>query len=246
MNDELIYGIHAVSAVLKSNLRQVKKLLASEERADQRIQPLLQLAKQKNIPVEKLSLKKLNLQLGDVAHQGIAAMAGPMPEYSEKDVLSLLAKSNQPCHILILDGVTDPHNLGACLRSANAAGVDFVIIPRDKSASITAAVSKVASGAAECTPLVSVTNLVRTMEVLKQEGVWFYGAAGEADCSLYQLDLKGSVAIVLGAEGDGLRRLTRDRCDGLFSIPMLGSVESLNVSVATGIALYEVMRQRIA
>jgi len=151
--------------------------------------------------------------------------------------------------ILILDGITDPHNLGACLRSADATGVDFVMIPKDKSASVTPVVSKVACGAAESVPLVRVTNLVRAMDILKEQGVWIYGAAGEAKCSLYQIDCTGMVAIAMGAEGEGLRRLTREHCDGLFcdglfSLPMAGSVNSLNVSVATGVSLYEVVRQR--
>lgn len=146
--------------------------------------------------------------------------------------------------ILILDGITDPHNLGACLRSADATGVDFVVIPKDKSASITPVVSKVACGAAESIPLVRVTNLARAMDILKQQGVWIFGAAGEAENLLYAMDCSGNIALVMGAEGTGLRRLTREHCDGLFSLPMMGSVESLNVSVATGVSLYEVIRQR--
>ena len=152
--------------------------------------------------------------------------------------------SKKPCLILILDGVTDPHNLGACLRSADAAGVDFVVIPKDKNASVTPVVSKVACGAAESMPIVRVTNLARAMDVLKEQGVWIYGAAGEATESLYRLDCKSSIALVMGSEDKGLRHLTREQCDGLFSLPMLGTVSSLNVSVATGICLFEVVRQR--
>ena len=181
----------------------------------------------------------------DVVHQGIVAMVTHMPVFQEKDLPQLIKGSSKPPFILILDGVTDPHNLGACLRSADAAGVDCVIIPKDKSASITPVVSKVACGAAEAIPVIRVTNLVRTMETLKDLGVWLYGAANEAEqTTLYGLDGQAPIAIVLGAEGEGLRRLTREHCDGLFAIPMLGSVSSLNVSVATGIALYEIVRQR--
>ena len=145
--------------------------------------------------------------------------------------------------ILILDGITDPHNLGACLRTADAAGVDFVIIPKDKSAAITPVVSKVACGAAESVLVVRVTNLARAISTLKEHGVWIYGAAGEAEHSIYDLDFTGSIGIVMGAEGSGLRRLTRELCDGLFSLPMQGEVSSLNVSVATGISLYEIARK---
>jgi 23S rRNA (guanosine2251-2'-O)-methyltransferase len=164
--------------------------------------------------------------------------------YSEKDIVPLLNQSREAPLVLILDAVTDPHNLGACLRSADAAGVDFLIIPKDKSAQLSPLVSKVACGAAEAVPVVAATNLVRAIELLKENQVWIYGAAGEAKESIYQLDGRGPMAIVMGAEGKGLRRLTREHCDGLFALPMMGSVESLNVSVATGICLYEVLRQR--
>jgi 23S rRNA (guanosine2251-2'-O)-methyltransferase len=146
----------------------------------------------------------------------------------------------------VLDGVTDPHNLGACLRSADAAGVSAVVIPKDRSADITAVVRKVACGATEAVPLVRVTNLARTLQALKAAGVWIYGAAGEAERSLYSLDLRGRVALVMGAEGHGLRRLTRECCDELMSLPMAGSVSSLNVSVAAGVSLFEAVRQRSA
>ncbi len=187
----------------------------------------------------------MNQRFAALTHQGVVASVRPLPEYNESNIISLLEKSKKPGLILILDGVTDPHNLGACLRSADAAGVDFVLIPKDKSASITPVVSKVACGAAESIPLVRVTNLARAMELLKEHGVWIYGAAGEAQSSIYQLDCSSTIALVMGAEGEGLRRLTRERCDGLFSLPMLGSVSSLNVSVATGISLFEVVRQRV-
>ncbi|MFI4918959.1 MAG: 23S rRNA (guanosine(2251)-2'-O)-methyltransferase RlmB [Legionellales bacterium] len=244
MSEQFVYGIHAVAALLANPHRTINKLFVSQDRADKRVQELVDKALQAQISIEPLSLQKMTQRFADAVHQGVVASASSLPDYCEPDLIALLEKSNKPGLILILDGVTDPHNLGACLRSADAAGVDFVVIPKDKSASITPVVSKVACGAAESVPLVRVTNLARTMELLKEQGVWIYGAAGEASSSLYQMDCSGTIAIAMGAEGEGLRRLTRERCDALFALPMLGTVESLNVSVATGISLYEVVRQR--
>ncbi|MBN9231452.1 MAG: 23S rRNA (guanosine(2251)-2'-O)-methyltransferase RlmB [Legionella sp. 40-6] len=245
MSDDLIYGIHAVTAALNNPHRTIKQIYATQERNDQRLVELLSKAEEKSIPVERLSSQVMLQQFGDQRHQGIIARALAMPQYNESHLAALLEASNNPKLILILDGVTDPHNLGACLRTADATGVDFVVIPKDKSASITPVVSKVACGAAEAIPVVRVTNLVRSMEKLKAAGVWIYGAAGEARQSLYTVQGTENIAVVLGAEGDGLRRLTRDHCDALFSLPMQGSVESLNVSVATGVTLYEIVRQRM-
>lgn len=244
MTEHYIYGLHAVKALLSNPLRVVKKLYVNQERVDQKIQALLDAASQRQLPVEKLSANTMNQRFADFTHQGVVASAQALPDFGENDLSDLLEASKKPALVLILDGVTDPHNLGACLRTADAAGVDFVIIPRDKSASITPVVSKVACGAAESIPVVSVTNLARAMEIIKQEGVWIYGAAGEAEQTLYQLDCRTSIALVMGAEGDGMRRLTRERCDGLFSLPMSGTVDSLNVSVAAGVSLFEVVRQR--
>lgn len=244
MTDHYVYGVHAVTALLANRHRATKKLYVNQERMDKRLQELLDLATKQQLPVEKLSAQKMNQRFAEFNHQGVVASADNLPDYGESDLPALLAASKKPCLLLILDGVTDPHNLGACLRTADATGVDFVVIPKDKNASVTPVVSKVACGAAESIPLVRVTNLVRAMETIKQEGVWIYGAAGEATESLYRIDCKTSVALVMGAEGEGMRRLTREHCDGLFALPMLGSVESLNVSVATGVCLYEVLRQR--
>lgn len=244
MSNHEIYGIHAVEAALNNPRRTIKKLYINQERADSRLQSVLEKAESRGIFVEKLTSQALNKRFPDVAHQGVAAQTGALPEYVESDLTSLLESCQSPALILILDGVTDPHNLGACLRTADAAGVDFVIIPKDKSASITPVVSKVACGAAESIPVVRVTNLARAIAILKDHGVWVYGAAGEAEVSLYNIDTHTSLALVMGAEGSGLRRLTRDLCDGLFSLPMHGEVSSLNVSVATGVSLYEVVRQR--
>ena len=244
MTEQYVYGVHAVAALLANRHRSTKRLYINQDRIDKRLQDLLNIAEQKRVPVETLSLQKMNQRFADFVHQGIVASAEPLPDYIESDLEGLLASSKKPCLILILDGVTDPHNLGACLRSADAAGVDFVIIPKDKNASVTPVVSKVASGAAESVPLVRVTNLARAMENIKQQGVWIYGAAGESGVSIYNLDCKTSIALVMGSEDKGMRHLTRELCDGLFALPMLGTVTSLNVSVATGICLYEVGRQR--
>ena len=244
MTEQYVYGVHAVAALLANRHRSTKRLYINQDRIDKRLQDLLNIAEQKRVPVETLSLQKMNQRFADFVHQGIVASAEPLPDYIESDLEGLLASSKKPCLILILDGVTDPHNLGACLRSADAAGVDFVIIPKDKNASVTPVVSKVASGAAESVPLVRVTNLARAMENIKQQGVWIYGAAGESGVSIYNLDCKTSIALVMGSEDKGMRHLTRELCDGLFALPMLGTVTSLNVSVATGICLYEVVRQR--
>lgn len=244
MTDHLIYGLHAVAALINNPQRDIKQIFFNQERQDQRLIALLKQIQILTIPTVALTAAKMTVKFPDMVHQGIVAVVTPMPVVHEKDLPQLLKATRKPPFLLILDGVTDPHNLGACLRSADAAGVDYVIIPKDKSASITPIVSKVACGAAEAITVIRVTNLVRTMETLKSLGIWLYGAAGEAEQGLYALDGQHPIAIVMGAEGEGLRRLTREHCDGLFSIPMCGSVSSLNVSVATGIALYEVVRQR--
>lgn len=244
MSEQWVYGIHAVKALFNNPHRSIYQLVINQERVDQPLQDLLTKAKQLGVAIESMNASKMNQRFADFNHQGVVAKASALPDFSEKDLPHLLEHAKKSALILILDAVTDPHNLGACLRSADATGVDFVIIPKDKSAQITPVVSKVACGAAESIPLVRVTNLVRAMELLKEAGVWVYGAAGETDASLYDLDATGAMAIVMGAEGTGLRRLTREHCDGLFALPMMGSVESLNVSVATGVSLYEVLRQR--
>ncbi len=239
-----IFGVHAVGSLLQNQSERVQYLCVTRERQDKKIEAILQLARKKNIRIEQVSRQELDKMSGDANHQGVIAFCEKARNYSEEDLENLLQNLSQPPFILVLDGVQDPHNLGACLRSADAAGVNVVIAPKDKAVSITSVVSKVASGAAESIPFVQVTNLARTLEKLKELGIWLYGAAGEADQSLYQVDLSGPVAIVMGAEGSGLRRLTKDCCDLLLKIPMFGSVSSLNVSVATGIFLFEVVRQR--
>lgn len=244
MNSSYVYGLHAVEALLNSPHRKVMVLYVREGRQDERIKTLMDKAKEQAIPIKTMSSELMKKHCPDGNHQGVLAQASALPDYGSKDVERLLETCKKPCLILILDGVTDPHNLGACLRTADGAGVDFVIIPKDKSAKYTPTVSKVACGAAEAIPLVRVTNLARTIALLKTHGVWVYGAAGEATMSLYHLDLNVPTAIVMGAEDKGLRRLTREHCDHLFSFPMAGITSSLNVSVAAGICLYEAVRQR--
>lgn len=244
-NLRYIYGLHAVHALLAQNPGKVQKLFVQSGRQDARMQATLQLAEKNHIHPAQVARASLDEWTHNAVHQGIVAsvVASP-PQYTEADLLPLLDKLTTPPFLLILDGVQDPRNLGACLRTANAAGVDAVIVPSDKSASLTEVVSKVASGAAESTPLIQVTNLSRTLRDLKAWGVWVYGASGAAETSVFEGDFSGAIAWVLGAEGKGLRRLTEENCDALFCIPMQGTVSSLNVSVAAGICLFESVRQR--
>ena len=245
MTEQYVCGLHAVSALLNNRHRKTQKIYINESSNNPRLQDLEQLAATRGIAVDKTSIQKMNQQFSQYTHQGVVAIAETLREHNERDLVNLLQGMEKNAAILILDGLTDPHNLGACLRTADAVAVDFVIIPKDNSASITPAVTKTASGAAETIPLVRVSNLARAMDIIKAEGIWVYGAAGEAKSSLYQMDLTSPVALAFGAEGKGLRRLTRDYCDSLFSLPMLGAVESLNVSVAAGVAMYEMLRQRL-
>jgi 23S rRNA (guanosine2251-2'-O)-methyltransferase len=193
------------------------------------------------VKVIEADAQRLHQIAGEIPHQGVVATCAPVTAQRLDD---LLDRVSQTTLLLLLDGVTDPRNLGACLRTADAAGADAVIVPRDRSATLTPVVAKAAAGAADTIPLIAVTNLARAMSDLKEAGVWIAGASGEADRTLYELDLNGPIAWVLGAEGEGLRRLTRERCDWLVRIPMAGHIESLNVSVAAGICLFETRRQR--
>jgi 23S rRNA (guanosine2251-2'-O)-methyltransferase len=198
------------------------------------------------VRVQSVPGEVLDRLVGEVTHQGAVASVRPLKAWDEHDLIEALSQIAEDPLLLILDGVTDPHNLGACLRSADAAGAHAVLIPKDRAAAVDAVVRKVAAGAAEFVPVASVTNLARTMERLKERGVWLVGTDGEAPQSLYAADLKRPLALVLGAEGSGMRRLTRERCDFLVRIPMAGQVESLNVSVAAGVALFEARRQRLS
>ena len=241
---ERVFGLHAVGSLLERDATRVSVLLALESRSDTRMAKVLQLAEKAHVPVRRVSRRELDELVSGVSHQGVVAETGAVAGLGEKELPGFLDALGGAAFLLILDGVQDPHNLGACLRSANAAGVDAVIIPRDRSAPLNATARKVACGAAESLPVVRVTNLARTLRALREAGVWVYGATGEAESTLYETDLSGPVALVLGGEGRGLRRLTREHCDGLLSIPMAGSISSLNVSVATGIVLFEARRQR--
>ncbi len=245
MSKHFIFGLHAVLALLQKKPERIEKLCLSHDRHDKKIAQIVSLAKAAHIAIEYVSKADLDRMTQDANHQGVVAFSARVEAPHEGDLVSFLQNLDRPAFLLILDGVQDPHNLGACFRSADAAGVHAIIAPKDKAASITPIVSKVASGAAETVPFFQVTNLARTLEELKELGIWIYGAAAEGAEVIYNVDFKGPIALVMGAEGSGLRRLTREHCDGLIQIPMHGSVSSLNVSVATGIALFEVVRQRL-
>lgn len=240
---EAVYGLHAVQALLKSAPHRVNEILVLEGRQDQRVQKVLAAAEKADIKVRSAGRKELD-KLSEGNHQGVIAMSFPGQLYDEKYLYQLIEKNQAAPFLLVLDGVTDPHNLGACLRTAEAAGVHAVIAPKDNSASLTPTARKTSCGAAEVLPYIPVTNLARCLRKLQELGVWVIGAAGEADQTVYQQDLKGPLALVMGAEGPGMRRLTRECCDGLVNIPMAGEVSSLNVSVATGVCLFEAVRQR--
>jgi 23S rRNA (guanosine2251-2'-O)-methyltransferase len=241
---ELIYGLHAVDALLRQQPEQVQCLWVQAGRNDKRMAGILELARNQGVQVETLARAELDRRV-EGRHQGvIAEVQASSRQWDEQSLFQLLDGLDHPALVLVLDGVTDPHNLGACLRSADAAGVDAVVVPRDKSADLTPTARKVACGAAEVIPFVRVTNLARTLAGLKERGIWLYGAAGEAENTIYNSDLTGPAALIMGAEGAGLRRLTREACDFLVKLPMAGSVSSLNVSVAAGVCLFEVVRQR--
>lgn len=243
-NNQYIFGLHAVTALVEKHPERIIRLLVIEQRGDKKMDALLKQARQHGINISYASRAELDGVTHQGNHQGVAALCEKAKTYSEEDLMRMVESLDRPAFFLILDGVQDPHNLGACFRSADAAGVHAVIAPKDKAASITPVVSKVASGAAETVPFIQVTNLARTIDHLKEAGIWVYGAAGEAQDSIYQTDFTGNIAIVMGSEGEGLRRLTREKCDGLVKIPMTGTVESLNVSVAAGVMMFEVVRQR--
>lgn len=244
MSNDIVFGLHAVQSLFESTPERVLELMVQKGRTDKRINALVEEARGHGVAVKFVDRSRLDGKVDDGVHQGIVARVAQAKVYREGDLEDLLDGLNEAPFLLILDGVTDPHNLGACLRTADAAGVHAVITPKDKSASLNATASKVACGAADHVPLVQVTNLSRTMQWLKERGVWMIGTAGESSGNVYQSDLKGPLAIVMGAEGKGMRRLTRDNCDSLIFIPMAGSVSSLNVSVATGVCLFEAVRQR--
>jgi 23S rRNA (guanosine2251-2'-O)-methyltransferase len=240
---ETIYGLHTVRVLLERHAERVLNVRLAQQREDPRAREIEALARQAERPLQRVDMQSLRKELGDVAHQGVAAEITSLPPWSEDELLEALQYAATPL-LLALDGVQDPHNLGACLRTADACGALAVVVPRDRAAQLTPAVRKVAAGAAETTPVVAVTNLVRTLRLLKEAGLWIVGADAAAAKPARQVDLTGPVVLVLGAEGSGLRQLTRQNCDFLVSLPQRGAVESLNVSVAAAMLLYEALRQR--
>lgn len=239
---QTLYGLHAVRAALMRHPERVLAVRLAERRDDPRIREIEELARRHKHTVQRIDAHALK-QMGDVVHQGVFADVEPMPPWTEDDLLDAIGKTANPL-LLALDGVQDPHNLGACLRTADACGALAVIVPKDRAAQLNPTARKVAAGAAETTPVVAVTNLVRTLKLLKDGDVWSVGADASAEKPAHQADLTGGIVLVLGAEGAGLRQLTRQSCDFLVFLPQLGSVESLNVSVAAGMLLYEAVRQR--
>lgn len=249
---EFIYGIHSVAAVLENEPQRILDIMIAKGRDDDRINTIVNLARINGVSVQFVHRKTLDEKSNGEQNQGLLARAKPARVLDEADLDKILdtlselgtASSNKTPFFLVLDGVTDPHNLGACIRNADAAGVQAIIVPKDNAVGITPVVRKVAVGAAETVPLIQVTNLTRTLKHIQQKGVWVIGTAGEAEQLIYDCKMIGPIALVMGAEGKGMRRLTRETCDELVKLPMAGAVSSLNVSVATGICLFEIVRQR--
>jgi 23S rRNA (guanosine2251-2'-O)-methyltransferase len=244
---QLLLGFHAVQTRLRIDPQSIQSVYYDPARRDRRMTDFMKQAEP--ILGKRLysaNTERLHQLAGHDRHQGIVAMADPISiARTLPELIDSIDSKNDPPLLIVLDGITDPHNLGACLRAADGAGVHGVIVPKDRSASINATVSKVASGAAEIIPLITVTNLARALREMQDLGIWVIGTDDKAEKSIYELDLSGPIAIVLGAEGEGMRRLTRETCDELVRIPMQGAVESLNVSVASGVVLYEARRQRL-
>ncbi|WP_018151056.1 23S rRNA (guanosine(2251)-2'-O)-methyltransferase RlmB [Leeia oryzae] len=238
-----LYGLHAVHAALRQSRHRFFELLCQEGRDDGRMHAVLKLAAERGVPVRRASPSQLAERVGDVIHQGIVAKVEMAPLAKHLD--DVLAELSEPPLLLVLDGIQDPHNLGACLRTADGMGVHAVIAPKDKAVGLNATAAKVACGAAESIPYLTVTNLARTLREIREQGIWIAGTAGDADTDLFHFKHTGPLAWVLGNEGQGMRRLTRELCDELVSIPMFGQVESFNVSVATGMVLAESRRQRV-
>ncbi|NEX20444.1 23S rRNA (guanosine(2251)-2'-O)-methyltransferase RlmB [Thiorhodococcus mannitoliphagus] len=239
-----VAGIHSVRAALKHGADGVREVWLERSRRDRRLGELAELAKAAGVKIRQMDRDALDGVAEGATHQGAIAWVSVPAARSERDLAVLLDALDDPPFLLLLDEVQDPHNLGACLRTADAAGVHAVVAPKDNAVGLTPVVCKVASGAAETLPYIQVTNLARTMDALRERGIWLIGAAGESEGTLYATDLRGPLGLVMGSEGTGLRRLTRARCDTLVKLPMCGRVESLNVSVAAGICLFEALRQR--
>jgi 23S rRNA (guanosine2251-2'-O)-methyltransferase len=245
-SEDHVYGLHAVAALLAQRPGSIKKLLHARGAKNAQLDGLIENTVAAGVAVQTLPRSELDALIPGASHQGVIAVVRPVSyERSENTLPDFLAALTEPALLLVLDGVQDPHNLGACLRTADAAGAHAVILPRDRATGITPVVHKVACGAVESVPIFPVTNLARTLRLLRDAGIWIYGASDDADEQLFNSDLQGPIALVLGGEGKGLRRLTREHCDHLLAIPMAGQVESLNVSVAAGVLLFEARRQRI-
>lgn len=243
-SNSLIFGFHAVQAALDAPLSRVAEIWLADERFDSRVDAIVTVAKQQNVLLNKVSKQVLDDKLPAASHQGCIARVQPLLNLDEEDLDRILDTLEEPPFLLILDGVQDPHNLGACLRTAEAAGVHAVVAPKDRATSLTPTAIKISSGAAERLPFIQVTNLARVLRELRERGIWLVGTSGDSEMTLYEADLKGPLGMILGAEGKGIRRLTRDHCDQVVFIPMQGQAESLNVSVATGVCLFEADRQR--
>lgn len=244
MSADLLIGIHSVEAALKYDVDNIVELYVESGSHNARIKELVDLAKEFGVKPHARDREALDRMTGGGRHQGIVARYRAPPPKGEADLPALIEATEGDALLLVLDGVTDPHNLGACLRSAEAAGVAAVMVPRDRAVGITPTVRRASAGAADRVPLVVVANLARALKSLKDAGIWLVGLAGDAPEPLYRIALSGPIAIVIGSEADGMRRLTREACDYLAHIPMRGEIDSLNVSVATGIALFEALRQR--
>ena len=242
----VVYGLHAVEAVLAQTPERVLGGLVQRDRGDARLEAVRAACAANGVTLKPVARAELDRAADGGRHQGIVLRCRPAEAWNEASLKDLVHAGGRDLLLLVLDGVTDPHNLGACLRSADAAGVHAVVAPRDRAASLNPVARKVASGAAETVPFVQVTNLARTLRWLQEQGVWVVGAAGEGAETLWDVKFDGPTALVMGAEGAGMRRLTREHCDQLVRIPMAGTVESLNVSVATGVCLFEIARQRAA
>lgn len=240
-----IVGINAVASALEHDAQNVREVLVESGGRNARLADIEAQARRLGIDARRVAQQALDGVAGGLRHQGVVARYQAARTWAEHELAELVEQAEGRALLLVLDGVQDPHNLGACLRSAAAANITAVIIPRDKAVQVNATVRKTSAGAADRIPVVAVTNLARTLRDLQKQGVWIYGLAGEAEALLYSLDLRGNIALVLGGEGDGLRRLTRENCDQLVKIPMPGDMESLNVSVSAGIALFEAVRQRL-
>ncbi|BDU20797.1 23S rRNA (guanosine(2251)-2'-O)-methyltransferase RlmB [Dyella sp. GSA-30] len=244
MSDSWIAGINPVEGALNNDAERVREVLVENGQRNPRVQELVERARSLQIVVHHRPREQLDKLAGEARHQGVIARYEAPPMAAESDLPDLLEQAGNEALVLVLDGVTDPHNLGACLRSAAAARVTAVIVPKDRAVGLTPVVRRASAGGADRVPLIAATNLARTLRTLKDAGVWLTGLAGDTDTSIYSIDLKGPVALVLGSEGEGMRRLTRETCDFVAKIPMPGSMESLNVSVATGVVLFEALRQR--